>query len=165
MKRSAKDLGWELGKNAQQMNKLFNQYGYLEGEPNAWRVTEKGAPYAEEKPRSNGYGGWAARSWETRLWDESVVDALKKDMVESPGLQDEAVDDSVEDTSYAEFEDDASSLEGKEEFGSNLKAIIGGAFIVWSVAKKIKPYAKPIYDNKIKPAAQQMREKFKKPTD
>lgn len=165
MKRSAKDLGWELGKNAQQMNKLFNQYGYLEGEPGAWRVTEKGAPYAEEKSHSNGHGGLAARSWETTLWDESVVDALKKDMDESPGLQDEVVDDSVEDISYVEFEDDASSPEGKEEYGSNFKAMLGGAFLVYSVLKQLKPYAKPIYNNRIKPAAQQMRDKFRKPTE
>ena len=165
MKKSARVLGWELGKNAQEMNKLFNEYGYLEGKPGAWKVTEKGAPYAEEESHSTGYGGWAARSWETTLWDESVVDALKKDMAESPGLQDEVVDDSVEDTSYVEFEDDSSSPEGKEEYGSNFKAMLGGAFLVYSVLKQFKPYAKPIYNNRIKPAAQQMRDKFRKPTE
>jgi hypothetical protein len=165
MKKSARILGQEFGKNAQEMNKLFNEYGYLEGKPGAWKVTEKGEQYAEERPRSNGHGGWAARSWEERVWDESVVDALKKNMAESPELQDEVVDDSVEDTSYVEFEDDSSSPEGKEEYGSNFKAMLGGVFLVYSVFKQLKPYAKPIYNNRIKPAAQQMRDKFRKPTE
>ena len=160
MGKSARILGWEFGKTAQQMNETLHEYGYLEGRPDAWRLTAKGESYAEEHSRSNGYGGWAARSWETRTWDDEIVEALRKDMAEGVEPLEGMEDDPVEDSSSMDFEEDTSSQQEKD--GWTFEAIVGVGFLAWAVASQLKPHVKPIYENKIKPVARQMRDKFKK---
>ena len=160
MGKSARVLGWEFGKTAQQMNETLHELGYLDGKPGAWRLTEKGASYAEEHSHSNGHGGWAARSWETRTWDDEIVEALRKDMAEGTEPLEDTADYSVEDSSSMDFEEDTSSQQEKD--GWTFEAIVGVGFLAWAVASQLKPHVKPIYENKIKPVARQMRSKFKK---
>ena len=45
MGKSARVLGWEFGRNAREMNALLKQQGYLDGEPGAYGLTEKGKQY------------------------------------------------------------------------------------------------------------------------
>lgn len=160
MGKSARILGWEFGKTAQQMNETLHEYGYLEGRPGAWRLTAKGESYAEEHSHSTGYGGWAARSWETRTWDDEIVEALRKDMAEGVEPLEGMEDDPVEDSSSMDFEEDTSSQQEKD--GWTFEAIVGVGFLAWAVASQLKPHVKPIYENKIKPVTRQMRDKFKK---
>lgn len=76
--RSARILGWDHGLNAVEMNLALKAHGFLEGEPGAYRVTEKGLPFATETFETRGTGGYPQynRSWETRTWDPSIADQL-----------------------------------------------------------------------------------------
>jgi len=75
MKKSARQLGYMIGKTAQDVNKLLKDNGYLEGVPGNYELTEKGKKYAEEKYHSNGIGGYSQYqvSYTTRKWDEEVA--------------------------------------------------------------------------------------------
>lgn len=57
MSLSAKQLGEKIGLNAQEMNTLLKEEGYLSGEPGNYNVTATGDSYVSEKSWSNGYGG------------------------------------------------------------------------------------------------------------
>lgn len=76
MSLSAKQLGEKIGLNAQEMNALLKEEGYLSGEPGNYNVTSKGDSYVSEKSWSNGYGGYAARGYSYNVWDESILDGL-----------------------------------------------------------------------------------------
>lgn len=76
MSLSAKQLGEKIGLNAQEMNTLLKEEGYLSGEPGNYNVTATGDPYVSEKSWSNGYGGYAARGYSYNVWDESILDRL-----------------------------------------------------------------------------------------
>lgn len=78
MGRSAHILGEDLGLNSQEMNQLLKDQGFLEGDPGAYVVTEKGAQFAKETDFHRGPGGysWYNRDWTQRTWDESIKDVL-----------------------------------------------------------------------------------------
>ena len=78
MRKSARILGRDLGLGAREMNQLLKDQGFLEGEPGAYVVTEKGAPFAKETDFHRGCGGspWYNRYWSQRTWDESIEDVL-----------------------------------------------------------------------------------------
>lgn len=78
MRKSARILGQDIGLNAQEMNYLLKEEGFLDGEAGNYTVTEKGAPFAEEQDHHRGTGGYAYynRHWTTRSWDESISNAL-----------------------------------------------------------------------------------------
>lgn len=78
MGRSARILGEDLGLNSQEMNQLLKDQGFLEGDPGAYVVTEKGAQFAKETDFHRGPGGysWYNRDWTQRTWDESIKDVL-----------------------------------------------------------------------------------------
>ena len=78
MRKSARILGMDIGLNAEEMNCLLMLEGFLSGEPGAYFVTDKGAPYADEEDHHRGTGGyaWYNRYWTTRTWDESVLDEI-----------------------------------------------------------------------------------------
>lgn len=161
MGKSARQIGREFGKTAQEMNKTFHDYGYLEGKPGAWLVTEKGSAYAEEHSHSNGYGGLAARSWETRTWDESVVDALKQDIAERPEPLDEAENVPSKDSSDVVLEDCPSS-EDENSGLDNIKAILGLGVLAYGAVEMIRPHMKPMYEDMVKPAVQRIYDNFRK---
>jgi hypothetical protein len=87
MGKSARVLGWEFGRTSREMNVLLEQYGYLDGIPGAYRLTEKGRRYAQEQYHSRGTGGYAHynRSWETRTWSDETAAALRADIEASLG--------------------------------------------------------------------------------
>ena len=78
MWKSDRILGEDLDLNSQEMNQLLKDQGFLEGDPGAYVVTEKGAPFAKETDFHRGPGGysWYNRDWTQRTWDESIKDAL-----------------------------------------------------------------------------------------
>ena len=78
MRKSARILGQEHGLNAQEMNHILRDQGFLAGEPGDYYVTEKGAPFADETYNHRGTGGYAQYNphWTTRTWDDSIIDAL-----------------------------------------------------------------------------------------
>lgn len=76
MSLSAKQLGEKIGLNAQEMNTLLKEEGYLSGEPGNYNVTVTGDSCVSEKSWSNGYGGYAARGYSYNVWDESILDRL-----------------------------------------------------------------------------------------
>ena len=78
MGKSARILGEDLGLNSQEMNQLLKDQGFLEGDPGAYVVTEKGAQFAKETDFHRGPGGysWYNRDWTQRTWDESIKDVL-----------------------------------------------------------------------------------------
>lgn len=78
LRMSARILGYGLGLNSQETNALLKDQGFLDGEPGAYSVTEKGQPYATEKFHSRGTGGSIQYnpSGTTTTWDESIKDEL-----------------------------------------------------------------------------------------
>lgn len=72
MGKSARVIGWEFGKSAREMNALLKEHGYLDGQPGAYELTEKGSRYARERYEHRGVGGYAHynRDWTTRSWNE-----------------------------------------------------------------------------------------------
>ena len=78
MGKSARILGEDLGLNSQEMNQLLKDQGFLEGDPGAYVVTEKGAQFAKETDYHRGTGGnsYYNRDWTQRTWDESIKDVL-----------------------------------------------------------------------------------------
>jgi len=76
--RSARILGRDHGLNAVEMNLALKGHGFLDGEPGAYRVTEKGLPFATETFESRGTGGYPQYnpSWETRTWNPKITDEL-----------------------------------------------------------------------------------------
>lgn len=80
MGMSARLLGYQLGKTAQQMNALLREHGYLTGLPGAYELTDKGAAFAKIDWDSNGYGGSHNATWSIRRWDPSVLESLAVDI-------------------------------------------------------------------------------------
>ena len=78
MSKSATALGHIYGVTGQVMNVILKELGYLEGDPGAYGVTEKGVKYAFEKDHHRGPGGysWYNRDWTTRSWADDIVDHL-----------------------------------------------------------------------------------------
>lgn len=83
-KKSARLLGEILGKTAIEVNKLLKDKGFLEGEPGAYQLTEKGKQYGKESFEDNGYGGSAYRGWSFNVWDEEVINEISDDKF--PGI-------------------------------------------------------------------------------
>lgn len=73
---SARRIGKQTGKTAQEINKLLKEHGFMEGEPGFYKPTAKGEPFCVEKFDGNGYGGFAARSWSWLEWSKDVIPQL-----------------------------------------------------------------------------------------
>lgn len=86
MEKSAGVIGRGMGKTAREVNALLREYGYLEGSPNDYSLTEKGKQYGSEQYHHRGTGGYAFYNpeWTTRTWDERIVSALADDMAAGP---------------------------------------------------------------------------------
>ena len=76
--KSAQQIAWEYGTNAQVMNRVFEKLGYLAGKPGEYVVTEKGLPFVTEYCHHQGLGGspWYNRWWETRVWSDQFQEGL-----------------------------------------------------------------------------------------
>ena len=78
MGKSARILGEDFDLNSQEMNQLLKDQGFLEGDPGAYVVTEKGTQFAKETDFHRGPGGYSRynRDWTQRSWDERILDEL-----------------------------------------------------------------------------------------
>lgn len=168
MGKSARLLGLEFDLSAQEMNKLLKEHGYLDGEPNAYGLTEKGKQHGAEQYHSRGTGGypWYNRSWETRTWDESVSSALAADMVANASSP-KPEESTVEDDSTA-FEDDLSFDAHDINTGKNSDVDRAAALILAGVVVGgllAATYVKREWRTKIKPAAKRLRDKVRKESE
>lgn len=77
-KLSAKMIGELVGKSATEINKILFNEGLLTGKPGNWNLTKLGEKYGEIKDKTNGYGGYAHRSWSFIMWNKDVVDKFFK---------------------------------------------------------------------------------------
>lgn len=162
MGKSARVLGWEFGKTAAEMNQLFKEYGYLEGEPGAWRPTEKGSEFAEDHYHDNGYGGYAHRSWETRTWSQETGEALRADIEAAPTPTDDNESYDMEFTDEVVFDHDPSFDQESNDDGLSWgwKELAVAGVVIGTVL--IAPRVRPFYENKVKPAAQNLRDRLTK---
>ncbi|QZY19318.1 hypothetical protein [Streptomyces decoyicus] len=163
MGKSARVLGWEFGRTAREMNALLKEHGYLDGNPGAYGLTEKGQQYAEEQYHSRGTGGYAQYnpSWETRTWSDETAAALKADMQVNPGGFDLGSSSAKEEDHFGcePFVDCSSSGDDDSPAPSWKELAIGGAVVG---ALLIAPHAKPLWNNKVKPAAKKLRDRLAK---
>jgi|SRR5699024_2223153 len=165
MSKSATRLGEEFGnKNGREMNQLLKKYGYIEGAPGAYGLTEKGSRFGKTYTRNNGHGGWAFRQWEETFWSDETAEALRADIEQYPeGI--EGSTDEISDCSsapecggvsgYADYVDvDSEDVERERR----LKIVLSAAALGFLFTA---PLVKPFYTNKIKPTARKLQEKFR----
>lgn len=163
MGKSARVLGRDFSLTARQMNELLKEYGYLDGKPGAYGLTEKGQQYAEEQYHSRGTGGSAQYNpnWETRTWSDGTEAALKADMEANPGGFG-AGDSTVEEEDALErepFVDYGGS--GDDDFSQpSWKGLVIGGVVVGALL--VAPHVKPFWNNKMKPAARNLRDRLTK---
>lgn len=165
MGKSARVLGWEFAKTAREMNELFKQHGYLEGEPGAYGLTEKGKQYAEEKYHTNGVGGYSHYqvNYETRTWNNETAAALQTDIDSFP--EDFATDDvlareDARDDAGFEYDPPSNYEDDGEDFPLGWKVLVVGGVVVGAVL--VAPHVMPFYRNRLKPAAKRFRDKITK---
>lgn len=163
MGKSARVLGWEFGRSARDMNTLLKDYGYLDGSPGAYRLTEKGERYGSDHSHENGYGGYAARSWETRTWNEGTSAALRADMESAPSGGSDAPNP-VDETGYtADYSAPLASSDNEDDDpGPDWTdvAVAGVALAVIVGASVAAPHVKQAWNDKLKPAAYKLRSRF-----
>lgn len=172
---SARMIGRELGcMTAQEVNMLLCEEGYLEGEPGDYTVTEKGAPYAEERDYHRGTGGYATynRYWTTRSWDDSILDAIgdvsperRRELTEKVAQHrdeahrrnfglDNTVDDEDEDdgdyVTTTSSDDDYVDIDGKSV--AIIIGVIAGGFLLVKGAKAAAPHVQKWWGETAKPA-------------
>ena len=75
---SATQIGRMIFKTGREVNQLLKERGLLEGEPGAYRLTEEGRKYGEDRDHDNGYGGRAYRAWSYIMWGVEVIGKLSK---------------------------------------------------------------------------------------
>lgn len=159
MGKSARVLGWEFGRTDREMNVLLKEHGYLDGNPGAYGLTEKGQQYAKEQYHSRGTGGYAQynRSWGTVTWSDETAAALKADMEANPGGFDAGDSPAEEEDAFGNepFVDCSGSGDDDDPQPSWKGLAIGGAVVG---ALLIVPHVKPFWNNKVKPAAKKLRD-------
>lgn len=175
VRMSAAILGREIGGlTAAEVNMLLHERGYLDGEPCAWGVTGKGAPYATESYHHCGVGGYDMYNpeWTTRTWDESILDEIgdvsseqRRELAEKVALHriqarernlepviPEMADDMDGDVSDEGFDYAAA---GRIMLGFAVAAGLGYA------AYKAAPYVKAWWVDAAHPALRNARQRFK----
>lgn len=169
MGKSARLLGQEYGLTAEEMNWLLKEEGFLDGEPGAYYVTEKGAPYASESDFHRGVGGYSFynRYWTQRTWDESIKEVLdvSPEMISASR---QAIMIARQQRREAISAEQALSEKTSEPFdisrvpadGNGMSALIktgiiaGGTLIVAGISYgfyKASPYIKKWWNKKIRP--------------
>lgn len=153
-----------MGKTAREMNVLFREHGYLDGEPGNYETTPKGSQYASETSYERGTGGYSFynASWDVRTWDEDVIDALNADIAAAasepsadPELEEDAdvetdVDGEPDVDGVLEFDD---LSEPQPESGSWTPVVLVVAAVVL-VGVAVSPPVRRWADEKAKPRAQ-----------
>lgn len=166
MGKSARLLGAEIGRSAREMNALLKGYGYLDGEPNAYGVTEKGKQYAAEKHESRGTGGYSFynAAWDLRTWDDDLLDALRADMQAGPPADPEPVEIPVQDVvtdsdEETVLEPAGGSSRAEPEVSPVAVAIVVAVVVGYVV---VAPRVKPWLNDTVIPGAVKLRDRLKK---
>ena len=76
MQKSSRILGKEIGFNAQQMNWLLKEQGYLTGVPGDYSLSDKAKPFAIEEAMHEGPGGYYDHYWNKLTFDDSIMEKL-----------------------------------------------------------------------------------------
>jgi hypothetical protein len=156
--RSATAIGREFGRNGREMNALLKDHGYLDGQPGAYELTEKGRHYGSVHFHDNGYGGYAARAWETLTWSAETAAALRADIDAIPaGSSSQAVHST-------EVVVEAASDLKRPAVSGHADRVAEGAGLTWKVLAVagivvagvilVAPHAKAAWNDKVKPYAQ-----------
>lgn len=172
MGQSARVLGWEFGRSAREMNALFKEHGYLEGEPGAYGLTEKGAQYAAEQYHHAGTGGysWYNRDWETRSWNDDTAAALRADIdaARAAGTAAAAITAGAAVVAGEDVDPDDGVLytlppnwepRGEDDDPGWVPVVIAGVVVG---AALLAPHVKPFYTSTVKPAAQRLKGRLTK---
>lgn len=160
--KSARVLGLEFGRSARDMNALLKEHGYLDGEPGAYAVTEKGASFAREEHHHRGPGGysWYNRDWEVRTWADGTADALRADLEAGAAGPAGLSTGGPEDHTYLDPRHDDAGDQNEvptlKELAIGVVAL--GAFVF------VAPHAIRLWEKRVKPAAQSVRDRFTKHT-
>jgi hypothetical protein len=172
VRKSARILGQEYGLTAQEMNFVLREEGFLEGEPGAYSVTEKGARYATEQAHSRGTGGYAHynRAWTTTTWDGSIADELditddrKRDLRRAISAAKQRIvassDDGVADGSYI-FR--GANPDGADDDKDSLAAAVGVLLLAASAygVYKAAPHIRQWWNDRAVPSLQGIRDRVR----
>ncbi|MEU8045677.1 hypothetical protein AB0B71_16235 [Micromonospora echinofusca] len=176
MSKSATVLGQLYGVTGQVMNVILKELGYLEGDPGAYRITEKGAKYAFERDHHRGTGGygWYNRDWTTRTWGDGIVDELhvtddlKNKAQEVVSAARRRLAETVADdigTGAGAVAEDSLNATGN---GRRVAVVAAGAAILAGSAYgiyKAAPHAKKLLDEKIVPGLKDIKNKVLRKSD
>lgn len=169
MDLNARQLGAEFGLTAQEMNFILREEGFLYGEPGAYGVTDKGAPYASERDFHRGVGGYSTynKYWTARRWDESITDEFEIDADRKRELR-EAIAaakqlkldvDAVETPAVVEASPDSTGLTDAQ------KALILAVGVVLVAATaygvyKLTPTIKRLWTEKVAPNLKALKDRI-----
>lgn len=171
---SARILGQEIGGlTAAETNMLLCEEGFLEGEPGAWGVTEKGAPYATETDYHRGTGGYDMynRYWTERTWDGSILDEIgdvplerRMELSEKVALhRKQARERNLEpvDVGFTDESVDDTTDEGYDygDAGRILLGLAAAGFLTWA-ACKAAPYVRTWWTDTAHPALADARQRL-----
>ncbi|MGY0386383.1 hypothetical protein ACWZJV_05370 [Nocardioides sp. WG-D5] len=168
MRKSANILGQDLGLTAQETNILLKEEGFLEGEPGAYAVTEKGAKYADEQDHHRGTGGSSLynRYWTTRSWDPSITNELDVTAERKREIRQKAAD--ARRASREPAAEDASGLAPTDDIdreGISLRPIVlvGGGVVAAFGIYKAAPHIKRFVKEKVVPRLRRARTEVNMP--
>jgi hypothetical protein len=158
------------------MNVILKELGYLEGDPGAYGVTEKGAKYAFEKDHHRGPGGysWYNRDWTTRTWDDGIVeelhvtDDLKHKAQEAVSAARRRMAETVADDFGAGADAVADNAANAAGNGKRVAVVAGGAAFLAGSAYgiyKAAPHAKKLLDEKVVPGLKNIKDKVLRKSD
>jgi hypothetical protein len=159
--KSARTLGREVGKTAQEVNSLLKEHGYLYGEPGAYGLTEKGGQYAQEQDHHRGTGGYAHynRDWTTRTWNDETAASLAADIEAARSQPSHEVMGEQDDGDIlADYGDDLSLEADRDDTKAKL-LYIGAVFGAVYVAPRLRPF----WERRVRPAARRLRDKLSRP--
>jgi hypothetical protein len=156
MRKSARILGYDFGLNAQEMNVLLKQEGFLDGEPGAYSVTERGEPYADEQFNYRGTGGSIQYNptWTTTTWDDSITSELdvtddKKQQIRQQvaDARRAAREPAVEEEIEPQPEEDSNG----RGFDARPLLVVGGVIAAGFGIYKAAPHIKRFINEKVAP--------------
>jgi hypothetical protein len=171
MGKSSRVLGQEYGLNAQEMNFVLKEEGFLDGEPGNYTVTEKGEKYAEEQYHSRGTGGysWYNKSWTTRTWDDKITDELditddrKKEIRQSISIAKQKVNKTEDEVIAIECDnnsnEDADTADANN--GARVKAVrnlLLAVGVIYGIYKAT-PYIRRLWNDKAVPSLNKIKNK------
>jgi hypothetical protein len=166
MRKSARVLGWDLGMSARDVNSLLMEHGYMEGQPGAYDLTEKGVQFGHEVDHHRGPGGYARYNadWTTRTWDEAVLDSLAVDLANASAAP--APELVVGDEPEANLDDDyeasddhcciEADLERDPKRDFDILFWVGVGVVTLIVGAVAAPHAKRLWNERVEPRAKRL---------